>query len=262
MNNENARAEILMIGTELLLGQIQDTNATYMARALATAGINLYWKTTVGDNVERINSALRLGLARSEVILCSGGLGPTVDDITRDCVAGVMDMPLEYHDDLYQVIVDRFRHRKRTLSVNNKRQAMLPHGAAPIANPNGTAAGLIAEPPKGIIICMPGVPHELKPMLDGVAIPYLCWKFGIKRTIHYRVLKVYGLGESRVDDTIGDIINNSTNPTIGLLASREAVRVRIAARAATKADAEILIDPVDALIRKRLEEAASGIDCE
>ena len=262
MKNENVRAEILMVGTELLLGQIQDTNATYMARALATSGINLYWKTTVGDNAGRINDALRQGLARSEIILCSGGLGPTVDDITRDCVAEVMDMPLEYHADLYQVIAERFRNRNRPLTDNNKRQAMLPRGAVPISNSNGTAPGLIAESDKGIIICMPGVPHELKAMLDGVVIPYLCWKFEIKRTIHYRVLKVYGMGESRVDEAIGDMINANTNPTIGLLASREAVRVRIAARAATQEDAETLIEPVDVLVRQRLEGLAAGIDCE
>lgn len=256
------QTEILMIGTELLLGQIQDTNAAYMARALAAGGINLYWKTTVGDNTERINKALQLGLLRSDVILCSGGLGPTVDDITRECVAHVMDMPLEYHDDLYQVIVERFRHRNRSLSENNKRQALLPCGAAPIYNSRGTACGLIAESEKGIIICMPGVPHELKAMLHQVVIPYLCWNFDIHRTIHYRVLKVYGMGESRVDAAIGDIINNSDNPTIGLLASRDAVRVRITASAAAKADAEVLIEPIDALIRQRLEEWATGIECE
>ena len=254
------QSEILMIGTELLLGQIQDTNATYMARALATSGINLYWKTTVGDNAARINDALRLGLERSDAILCSGGLGPTVDDITRDCVAEVMGMPLEYHDDLYQVIAERFRHRNRPLSENNKRQALLPRGAVPIHNPNGTAPGLIAESDKGVIICMPGVPHELKPMLDTVVIPYLCWKFNIHCTIHYRVLKVYGMGESRVDDAISDIINNNSNPTVGLLASRDAVRVRITACAATKDDAETLIEPIDALVRQRLEGLASGMD--
>jgi nicotinamide-nucleotide amidase len=262
MGAGSVKAEILMVGTELLLGQIEDTNAAYMARALATSGIGLYWKTTVGDNAGRINEALRISLSRSQAILCSGGLGPTVDDITRDCVAEVMGMPLEYHDDLYQVIVERFRHRNRPLSENNKRQAMLPLGATPIANPHGTAPGLIAESDKGVVICMPGVPHELKPMLDGVVIPYLCWKFDIHHTIHYRVLKVYGLGESRVDDAIGDLIRDGVNPTVGLLASRDAVRVRIAAYAATKADAEVLIDPVYAQVRQRLEGLASGIDQE
>lgn len=262
METGQATAEILMIGTELLLGQIQDTNATYMAHALAASGINLYWKTTVGDNAGRIKEALNLGLSRSQAVLCSGGLGPTVDDITRECVAEVMGMPLEYHDDLFQVIVERFRHRNRPLPENNKLQAMLPRGAAPISNPNGTAPGLIADSNKGLIICMPGVPHELKPMLDGVVIPYICWRFDIRRTIHYRVLKVYGLGESRVDEAIGDIINTSSNPTIGLLASRDAVRVRITACAATREDADALIDPVDTLVRQRLEGLASGMDYE
>ena len=256
------RAEILMIGTELLLGQIEDTNATYMSRALAAAGIDLYWKTTVGDNADRITDALQRGLERSDAVLCSGGLGPTADDITRECVAHVLDAPLEYHDDLFQVIVERFRHRNRPLSENNRRQARLPRGAAPIANPNGTAAGLIAEHGARAIICMPGVPSELRPMLDGVVIPYLCWKHQIRSTIHYRVLKVYGMGESRVDAVISDIISGQSNPTVGLLASRDAVRVRITARAATTEEAETLITPIDALVRQRLAGLADGIEPE
>lgn len=262
MSGGTAQAEILMIGTELLLGQIQDTNATYMARALAASGVNLYWKTTVGDNHGRICDALRTGLVRSDVILCSGGLGPTADDITRECVAEVMDMPLEYHDELYQVIVERFRHRNRPLSENNKRQAMLPHGATAIPNPNGTAPGLIAESERGAIVCMPGVPFELKPMLDDVVIPYIRGKFEISSTIHYRVLKVYGMGESRVDQAICDIINSQSNPTVGLLASLDAVRVRIAACAADAQKADVLIDPIDALVRERLAGLAGGIEQE
>ncbi len=253
------QTEIVMIGTELLLGQIQDTNASYMARALAVAGVNLLWKTTVGDNAGRICEALRLGLGRSDILLCSGGLGPTADDITRECVAEVLDAPLEYHDDLFQVIVERFRHRNRLLSENNKRQAMLPRGAAPIHNPNGTAAGIIAESDRGAVICMPGVPMELRPMLNRVVIPYICWKFNVRRTIQYRVLKVYGMGESRVDAAISDIMNSQANPTVGLLASRDAVRVRIAAAAANTLEAETLIEPLDALIRQRLEGLAERI---
>jgi len=259
---KSVQTEILMIGTELLLGQIEDTNATYMARTLAANGVNLYWKTTVGDNAGRIIDALRLGLSRSDVILCSGGLGPTVDDITRDCVAEVLDAPLEYHSDLFEVIAERFRRRNRPLSENNKRQAMLPRGAAPIHNANGTAPGLIAESEKGVIACMPGVPHELKPMLDNIVIPYLSWRFHIRNVIHYRVLKVRGMGESRVDAAIGDLIAKQSNPTVGLLASPEAVRVRITARAATVEQAEAIIDPIDAAVRMRLEGLAACIDRE
>ena len=256
------KAEILMIGTELLLGQIQDTNATYMAQALAGAGIDLYWKTTVGDNQHRICEALRHGLQRSDAVLCSGGLGPTVDDITRECVAEVLNVPLEYHEALYQGIVDRFRSRNRPLSENNRRQACLPRGAAPIYNPNGTAPGLIAESEQRVIACMPGVPHELKPMFEGVVLPYLRWKYHVQETLIYQSLKVSNIGESRVDQAIGDLIAAQTNPTIGLLASPGFVRIRIAAKAPSQELARAMIAPVEQRIRRRLAELTDTIEVE
>ena len=256
------QAEILMIGTELLLGQIQDTNATYMARVLAAAGVNLYWKTTVGDNPGRICGALQCGLERSDAILCSGGLGPTVDDITRECVAQVLDVPLDYHEDLYRVIVERFQRRNRPLSENNRRQAFLPRGAAPIVNSNGTAPGLIAESGNKTIICMPGVPAELYPMFEGVVVPYLQWKYEVRETIFYEVLKVSDVGESRVDHAIGDLIAVQSNPTIGLLASPGFVRVRIAAKACSEAEARALIAPVAVLVRERLAGLTDRIEVE
>lgn len=256
------QSEILMIGTELLLGQIQDSNAVYMARSLAENGIDLYWKTTVGDNFERICDALDRGLERSDAVLCSGGLGPTQDDITRECVAEVLGVPLAYHEDLFESIAERFRRRNRTLTENIRRQAMLPRGAAPIVNLQGTAPGIIAESVRGVVICMPGVPAELQPMLDGVAIPYLRWKYNVTDTIHYRVLKVYGMGESRIDAAMGDLIAACNNPTIGLLASPDAVRVRIAARAADRARAEAMIAQAADTVRMRLEGLAEGIELE
>lgn len=256
------QSELLMIGTELLLGQIHDTNAAYMARALAEAGIDLYWKTTVGDNPARIGEALRIALQRSDAVLCSGGLGPTVDDITRDCVAQALGVPLEYHEDLFQVIVERFRSFNRPLSENNRRQAFLPRGAAPIANLNGTAPGIIVENGNKVILCMPGVPHELQAMFDGVVIPYLQWKYDVRATIHYRVLLVHNVGESRVDQAIADLIESLNNPTIGLLASPGVVRVRITAKAPSKELALTMIDPVEKQVRKRLLPLSDMIDVE
>ena len=256
------QAELLMIGTELLLGQIEDTNAAYLARGLAAAGVNLFWKTTVGDNPARITEALRTGLGRSDAVLCSGGLGPTVDDITRECVAETLNAPLEYHEDLYQVIVDRFRSFNRPITENNRRQACLPRGATPIANLNGTAPGIIAESGGRVIICMPGVPVELKAMFEGVVIPYLQWKYAIHETIHYRVLRVRNVGESRVDYAIADLIERQANPTIGLLASPGLVRVRLAAKAPSVESARTLIDSLEKKIRKRLESLTDAIDVE
>lgn len=256
------QAELLMIGTELLLGQIQDTNAAYLARGLAGAGVNLFWKTTVGDNPTRITEALHTGLRRSDAVLCSGGLGPTMDDITRECVAEALGAPLEYHEDLYQVIVERFRSFNRPISENNRRQAQLPRGAAPIANLNGTAPGIIAESGDRVIICMPGVPVELHAMFEGVVVPYLKWKYDIRETIHYRVLRVQNVGESRVDYAIADLIESHSNPTIGLLASPGLVRVRITAKAPSIESARTLIAPVEKAVRKRLASLTDAIDVE
>lgn len=250
----------MMIGTELLLGQIEDTNATLMARVLADNGINLYQKTTVGDNTERIQDALRAALGRSDVVLCSGGLGPTEDDITRECVAEVLQRPLEYHEDLFVHIESLFLRYRLKLTENNRRQAMVPRGAIVVDNPNGTAPGLIVDDPQGIVACMPGVPRELEPMLTDRIVPWLKQRFGINEVIHYRVLKVCGLGESHVDQIIGDLILNSQNPTVGVLANPAFVRIRIAAKAATREEADALIDPVDAEVRKRLPNLIMGVD--
>ena len=253
-------AEIMMIGTELLLGQIDDTNATYMAQELAANGINLYQKTTVGDNHARICDALNAALERCEVVLCSGGLGPTEDDITRECVAEVLGRPMDYHPDVFAHIERLFATHGFTLTENNKKQATAPEGATIVPNPNGTAPGLIVEDPRGTIICMPGVPHELKAMLSDTIIPYLRERFGLGGLIHYRVLKVCGFGESRVDAAIGDLINGLDNPTVGVLANPAFVRIRIAAKANSIEEADALIDPVDAQVRDRLPGLIMGVD--
>ena len=246
------RAELMMIGTELLLGQIVDTNAAFMARALAEHGINVYFKTTVGDNVERISAALETALSRADVVLCSGGLGPTEDDITRECVAGVLGRALEYHPEIYAAIEARFAHMGRKITENNRRQAMAPRGAEIVENPHGTAPGLFVDDPRGVIVCMPGVPAELKPMLTERVIPRLCERFGITGTLRYRVLRVCGMGESRVDALMGDLILSGANPTVGLLAAVDGVTIRIAARAESPEAADALIAPVAAEAAARL----------
>jgi nicotinamide-nucleotide amidase len=254
------QCELLMIGTELLLGQVADTNAAYMGRQLAENGVNLYQKTTVGDNPARIVGALNEALARADVVLCSGGLGPTEDDITKECVAEALGWPLEYHPEIYEAIRARFSRLGREITENNKRQAMLPRGAEAVENPHGTAPGLIAASERGIVICMPGVPHELKPMLDDQIIPWLKRRFSISGVLRYRSLKVCGIGESRVDALMGDLILSGANPTVGLLAGPDGVVVRIAARAETAEAAEALMEPVEAEVQKRLGGIAFGRD--
>jgi len=252
--------EIVMIGTELLLGQIVDTNAAFMGQVLAENGIPLYLKTTVGDNAERIKAVLDGALSRSPVVLTSGGLGPTEDDITRECIAELLGRPLEFRQELCDELMERFAHLRVTITDNNRKQACAPHGAIAIKNPNGTAPGLIVEDTRGVIVCMPGVPSELKPMLTDSVIPYLRGKFGIPGVIHSRVLKVCGVGESRVDAAIGDIIQAQSNPTIGLLASPDAVRIRLTARAESIPAAAALIDELDTRVRERLPGLVMGVD--
>jgi nicotinamide-nucleotide amidase len=253
-------AEIVMIGTELLLGQIVDTNSAHLGRVLAENGVGLYRKTTVGDNFQRIINVLDGALDRADVILTSGGLGPTEDDITRECIAELTGRPLEFRDDLYAQLEARFARINRPITENNRKQAMAPEGATAIPNPNGTAPGLIVEDKRGIIISMPGVPRELYAMLDESVIPFLRERFGIAETLRYRVLKVCGLGESRVDELIGDIIQRSDNPKIGLLASPESVRIRISCLSRDADEAHRLIDEVDAQVRERLPGLVMGID--
>ena len=255
------QAEIISIGTELLLGQIVDTNAAHIAAALAEHGIPLYWKTTVGDNAGRIEEALRRGLERSEILLCTGGLGPTVDDITRDCVARVLEQPLEFHPELYRHIEERFRKFKRGLvPENNRRQACIPANALPLHNPCGTAPGLIAEAKNRCIICMPGVPAEMKTMLSESVLPYLKERFNIQQVILHRTLLVRTLGETRVDALITDLFENSENPTIGLLATPGCVQIRMTACAHDRNAALDLIAPLEQKIRERIAPYENGLE--
>lgn len=254
------QTEILMIGTELLLGQIVDTNAAFIGRTLAEHGINLYQKTTVGDNAQRIMRALDGALSRCDVVLLSGGLGPTEDDITRESVAELLGRPLEFRQDLLAQLEERFRNMGRPLGENNRKQAYAPRGAVAIPNPNGTAPGFIVEDDRGVVIAMPGVPRELEAMLADSVIPYLRRRFTLSGLLHYRVLKVCGMGESRVDELIGDLITTKHNPTVGLLASADAVRIRIAARAADIELAGRMILEVEEDIRSRLPGLIMGAD--
>ncbi|MGI6459808.1 MAG: CinA family nicotinamide mononucleotide deamidase-related protein [Candidatus Hydrogenedentales bacterium] len=262
MERDLMQSEIVMIGTELLLGQIVDTNATFLGQVLAENGINLYQKTTVGDNPERIKRALESALARADVVFTSGGLGPTEDDITRECIADVFGRRLELRAELVEQLEARFQRIGRQPTGNNMKQAYAPEGALALENPNGTAPGLLIEDARGIIIAMPGVPRELKPMLKDWVLPFLRKRFNLSGLVHYRVLKVCGVGESAIDSAIGHLIRDSANPTVGLLASPESVRIRIAARASTKREAEALIDAMAGQVHAALPGLVMGVDDE
>lgn len=252
--------DILMIGTELLLGQIIDTNAAYLGQTLAGHGVNLYYKGTVGDNLDRICRSLETALERADVVLTSGGLGPTEDDLTREAIAKVYGRPLETRPELVERLETIFAAFGRPMTPNNLKQAMAPAGAVIIENPNGTAPGLLIEDPKGAVIAMPGVPYELKAMTQDFVLPYLMRRFGIVAALRSRVLMVAGMGESRIDEAIGDLMRDLQNPTVGVLASPDMVRIRISARAPSEQEALEAIEPVEREIRSRLAGRIFGVD--
>ncbi len=255
-------AEIVAIGSELLLGQIVDTNSPWMAQRLAQTGVNLYYKSIVGDNPGRMKEVLTRALERSDVVITSGGLGPTQADITRQMIADVTGRRLVLDSNLLDQIEQRFRRRGLIMTPNNERQAYIPEGAIPVANPNGTAPAFIVEDPRGTIFALPGVPFELKWLFDNEVIPYLRRKFDLREIITYRVIKIAEIGESAVDDRIGQLIANSSNPTVGILAHPGQVDVRIAAKAASTEEAMRLIAPVEQEVRNLLGRHIFGVDNE
>ena len=258
------KAEIVAVGTELLLGQIVDTNSAHIAQQLTTVGLDLHFKSTVGDNLERIKSTLQTALRRSDIIITTGGIGPTLDDLTREAAAEVLNKPLVFQPYLFEQISDFFRRLGRTASENNRKQAYIPEGAVPIENPVGTAPGFIAEQDGKAIISVPGVPHEMRYFMEHSVMPYLRQKLGIREVIVSRVLKLFGIGESVVDDRIKDLIEKGANPTIGLLAHTQIgeIHIRLTAKAADEASAAALNAPLETEIRNRLKDFIFGTDGE
>jgi nicotinamide-nucleotide amidase len=250
-------AEIVVTGTELLLGEIVDTNSTLMARMLRDIGLDLYYKSAVGDNRERIATVLSLGLARSDIVLVSGGLGPTVDDVTRDAVSDATGRPLVFRQDLLEQIAARFARFGRPMTENNRRQAYVPDGAIVVENPVGTAPAFIVEDTQGTLICLPGVPRELEYLMTRRVIPYLKRRVGDTSVIKARVLRTCVIGESQIDTRISDLMTRG-NPTVGLAAHSGQVDVRITAKAVDEAEADELIAPVESELRARLGSVIYG----
>lgn len=248
------RAEIVTTGTELLLGQIDDTNATYLARQLRDLGIDVFFRTTVGDNQARIAEVLKQALERADLVITSGGLGPTVDDVTRDAVAQATGRVLVLHPDLLQQIEAFFARFGARMSENNRRQAHLPEGCIPIENPVGTAPSFIVEAEQGTIISLPGVPSEMRYLMGTAVVPYLQQRLGQQGALVTRILRTVALGESRIDETIADL-ETSANPTVGLSAHPGQTDIRIVAKAPSEAEAEAMVAGFEEVIRERLGAA-------
>jgi competence/damage-inducible protein CinA-like protein len=252
------RAEIVTTGTELLLGQIDDTNATYLARQLRDLGIDLFFRSTVGDNELRIAQVLEQALSRADLVLVTGGLGPTVDDVTREAVSRVSRRRLVLYPELLAQIEAFFVRFGAPMGANNRRQAFLPEGCIPIENPVGTAPAFIVEDKRGTIITLPGVPREMRYLMENTVIPYLQRRLGQQGVLVTRVLRTVAVGESRVDEAIADL-ETSSNPTVGLSAHPGQTDVRIVAKAPTRAEAETLVADFEAKIRQRLGAAIFGV---
>ncbi len=260
-----ANLEIVTIGTEILLGHLLDTNAHYVARELSDHGVDVYQKHSVGDNAARLEAMLRGALERADGVVTTGGLGPTVDDLTKDAVAAATGTTLELHEPSLRAIEARFAALGRTapLGENNRRQAILPRGAVVLENPNGTAPGFIALRDDGkFVACMPGVPREMKPMLNDALLPWLVARFGLHGAIYTRTLHTVGIAESDLDARIEPLFRSLENPKIAVLAHDFRVDVKIMAKAADAAAAQALIAPVEAELRERIGRGIFGVDDE
>src|SRR5450759_218859 len=244
-------AEIIAIGTELLMGEIQDTNTCYLARLLRDYGVDLYRTTIVGDNADRIAQVILESLHRCQIIITTGGLGPTVDDPTRQAVALAVGVPLEFHPELWDQIQERFKRYGRPPTENNSRQAYIPQGAIPVENPVGTAPAFIVETETQSVISLPGVPREMEYLTQNRILPYLKQRFNLQGTIKACVLHAAGVGESQVDEWIADL-EVLSNPTVGLLAHPGQVDIRITAKAGSSDEADHMIASLATEIEKRL----------
>jgi nicotinamide-nucleotide amidase len=242
------------VGTELLLGQIPNTNAQHISRALGSAGVDVLFHVAVGDNLQRANETIGTALGRSDVVIITGGLGPTPDDLTREAVAAALEVDLVRDPQLAETVRGIFHRLGRDMPEDNLRQADLPRGATAI-QPEGTAPGFMLEHDDKVLFAVPGVPWEMRAMLDKTVLPELRRRAG-GATIVSREVLVVGLGESHTHARIKDLVAAQTNPTIAFLASAGRVRVRVTAKAESDARALGLIEPVEREIRSRLGRAA------
>src|SRR5687767_4175795 len=252
-------AEIITIGTEILLGEIVDTNTRHIARTLRGMGVDLYRTVTIGDNTERIAEAIHNSMNRAEIVITTGGLGPTVDDPTREAVARAAGVELEFRQDLWEQVVAIISRYGRKPSENQKRQAYVPRGAIGITNPVGTAPCFIVETERNAVISLPGVPNEMEYILHESVIPYLQKRFNLNEIIKIRVLHCAGLGEGMIDEKIDDL-ETLSNPTVGLAAHTGMVDIRIAAKAPNEAEADKMIANIENQIHERLGDTVFGAD--
>lgn len=243
------KAEILAVGTELLMGQIVNTNAQYISSKLPDAGVGVYYHSVVGDNPERLKESLKLALGRCDIVITTGGLGPTQDDLTKETIADVLGRKLVLHEESLKDIKNYFYKLGRKMSLNNEKQAYMPENSIILKNNNGTAPGCIIEDGEKVVVMLPGPPAEMKPMFDDSVMPYFKRKSTF--SIESRFLRVFGIGESAMETAIIDLINGQTNPTIATYAKEGEVTLRVSAKTSAGEDAAVILQPVVNEIKKR-----------
>ncbi|NTV90671.1 MAG: competence/damage-inducible protein A [Clostridiales bacterium] len=251
-------AEILAVGTELLMGQIANTNAQYISSRLPDVGIGVFYHSVVGDNPDRLRECLRLALSRSDVIITTGGLGPTQDDLTKETIAGEMNRRLVLDTESLEKMKAFFDRLKRPMTDNNIKQAYLPENSIIIRNKNGTAPGCIIEEGGKTVVMLPGPPSEMKPMFDESVLPYFSEKSQF--TMVSKFLKIFGIGESAMEDRILDLVDRQTNPTIAPYAKEGEITLRITARYKKGEAGQDIIAPIEQEIRSRLGELVYSSD--
>ena len=250
--------EIISVGTELLLGQIANTNAQYISQALSKIGVNVYFHTVVGDNPQRIKDCFKRAYDRSDLVIITGGLGPTSDDITKEVLAEFFGVPLVINEECERNIKEFFKKIGKPCTANNLKQAYILQGATVIPNNNGTAPGILYKKNEKLFVLLPGPPDEMKGMIDRFVLPYLAKSNN--SIIKSKVLKIIGIGESSVEEMLKDIITSQKNPTIAPLAGGGEVTIRITAKAENEEEGNILIKETEHLIRKRLKNNIYGQD--
>lgn len=251
-------AEILCIGTEILMGNIVNTNAAYIAKELASLGVNLYYQSVVGDNPVRLKQSLELAFSRADTVITTGGLGPTYDDLTKETIAEYFGRKLVLHEPSYEKLCQYFARIGREMTDNNKKQAYMPEGCQVFDNPNGTAPGCCIQQDGKTLMMLPGPPREMKPMFDHWAVPIL--KQGNSKILVSKNLHFFGIGESMLENKLRDLMETSINPTIAPYAKTGEVMLRVTASVANEKDAETVMAPALARITAEAGQYLYGID--
>ncbi len=250
-------AEILAVGTELLLGEIVNTNAQFLSQKLAELGIGVYYQTVVGDNRERLLKAFEDAFNRAELVITTGGLGPTDDDLTKEVAAEFFGKQLVLHEESLQQMQAYFKKQGFDWTENNKKQALMPEGSTPLKNDAGTAPGCLMNENGKVLILLPGPPLEMKPMFENYAMPHLQGKSDV--VFYSKRVKICGVGESKAATIVSDLLENQTNPTIAPYAGSSEVALRVTACAKSEAEAEEIMRPTIEEIKKRLGDNVYGV---